>query len=162
MAYPVLSTYRLQLRGGTHPFTFADAEKLLDYLHDLGISHLYLSPVLTAVPGSQHGYDVTDPATVSAELGGPDGLAGLAGAARLRDMGLIVDIVPNHVAVDPPQHNAWWWDVLTYGAEHVWLTHQESGHTLVVPRNTDDTWTTLAHILSDCQKYHAIKEPLYV
>ncbi len=113
MAYPVVSTYRLQMRGDA--FTFADAEKLLDYLHDLGVSHLYLSPVLTAMPGSEHGYDVTDPTSVSADLGGPAGLDGLAGAARSRGLGLIVDIVPNHLAVDPAQHTAWWWDVLTHG-----------------------------------------------
>ncbi len=114
MAHPVVSTYRLQLRAG---FGFAEAEAILDYLHDLGVSHLYLSPVLTAGPGSAHGYDVTDPTSVSAELGGPQGLAGLADAARARGMGLIVDIVPNHVAVDQPQHNSWWWDVLMHGRE---------------------------------------------
>ena len=79
-ARPVLCTYRLQLRppSAGAPFTLPDAEKLLDYLDELGVSHLYLSPILTAAPGSAHGYDVTDPTTVSAELGGPDGLAGLA------------------------------------------------------------------------------------
>ena len=59
MAFPVLSTYRLQMRGDG--FTFADAEDLLPYLDDLGVSHLYLSPILTAAHGSTHGYDVTDP-----------------------------------------------------------------------------------------------------
>ena len=96
-------------------FTFADAEAILDYLADLGISHLYLSPVLTAAPGSSHGYDVTDPTTVSAALGGPEGLARLSAAARRRGLGLIVDIVPNHVGVELPQHNPWWWDVLRHG-----------------------------------------------
>ena len=76
MASPILSTYRLQMRGDC--FTFADAEDLLPYLDDLGVSHLYLSPILTAMPGSTHGYDVTDPTTVSAELGGADGLARLS------------------------------------------------------------------------------------
>ncbi len=114
---PVLSTYRLQLRGPTsgQAFTFADAEKLLDYLDELGITHLYLSPILTAVEGSSHGYDVTDPTTVSAALGGPDGLARLSAAARDRGMGLVVDIVPNHVGVDKPEQNPWWWDVLKHG-----------------------------------------------
>ena len=99
MAFPVLSTYRLQLRGPSSGFgfTFADAENLLDYLDELGVSHLYLSPIMTAVTGSTHGYDVTDPTTVSAELGGPDGLARLSAAARARGMGLVVDVVPNHV-----------------------------------------------------------------
>src|ERR1700751_2674145 len=110
MALPVLSTYRLQLRGESSgfAFTFADAENLLDYLDDLGVTHLYLSPILTAVRGSSHGYDVTDPTTVSPELGGPDGLARLSAAARMRGMGLAVGI-------DDPQQNAWWWDVLRHG-----------------------------------------------
>ena len=72
MTSQVLSTYRLQMRGDC--FTFADAEELLPYLDELGVSHLYLSPILTAADGSTHGYDVTDPTTVSASLGGQDGL----------------------------------------------------------------------------------------
>ena len=112
MASPVLSTYRLQLRDG---FTFADAEKLVDYLDDLGVTHLYLSPILTAAPGSEHGYDVVDPTTVSEELGGADGLARLSAAARARGLGVVVDIVPNHVGVERPEHNPWWWDVLRHG-----------------------------------------------
>src|SRR6516162_1946598 len=117
MAFPVRATYRLQLRGESSGFgfTFSDAEKLLDYLYELGISHLYLSPVITAVRGSSHGYDVTDPTTVSPELGGADGLARLSAAARTRGMGLVVDIVPNHVGIDEPEQNAWWWDVLRHG-----------------------------------------------
>ncbi|WP_255362010.1 alpha-amylase family glycosyl hydrolase, partial [Mycobacterium sp. 1081908.1] len=119
MALPVLSTYRLQLRGESSGFgfTFADAEGLLDYLDDLGVTHVYLSPLLTAARGSNHGYDVTDPTTVSPELGGPAGLARLSAAARARGMGLIVDIVPNHVGIDDPEQNAWWWDVLRHGRE---------------------------------------------
>src|SRR2546430_15718508 len=101
MLFPVLSTYRLQLRGvaSGFGFTFADAENLLDYLDELGVSHLYLSPILTPVTGSGHGYDVTDPTTVSAELGGPEGLARLSAAARARGMGLLVDIRPHHLGV---------------------------------------------------------------
>lgn len=117
MPLPVLSTYRLQLRGPSsgERFTFADAENQLDYLNGLGVSHLYLSPILTAVRGSSHGYDVTDPTTVSEELGGAAGLARLSAAAQSRGMGLIVDIVPNHVGVDRPDQNPWWWDVLQRG-----------------------------------------------
>src|SRR6185312_4022958 len=117
MDLPILSTYRLQLRGESSgsAFTFADAENLLDYLDDLGVTHLYLSPIMTAPTGSSHGYDVTDPTTVSPELGGAEGLARLSAAARARGMGLVVDIVPNHVGVDQPQQNPWWWDVLRNG-----------------------------------------------
>lgn len=110
---PVISTYRLQMRGDG--MTFDDARALLPYLADLGVSHLYLSPVLTAVAGSTHGYDVTDPTAISAELGGPEGFSRLSEAARACGMGLIVDIVPNHVGVEHPEQNPWWWDVLTYG-----------------------------------------------
>lgn len=113
MARPVLSTYRLQMRGDC--CTFDDAVNLLDYLDDLGVSHVYLSPILTAAEGSMHGYDVTDPTTVSSALGGPDGLRRLSEAARARGMGLIVDIVPNHVGVARAEENPWWWDLLTHG-----------------------------------------------
>src|SRR5665213_732104 len=117
MAFPVLATYRLQMRGPASgsAFTFADAEDLLDYLGGLGVAHVYLSPILTAVTGSSHGYDVTDPTTVSPELGGVEGLARLSAAAKARGMGVIVDIVPNHVGVDVPKQNPWWWDVLRHG-----------------------------------------------
>ncbi|OBF65788.1 malto-oligosyltrehalose synthase [Mycobacterium sp. 852002-51971_SCH5477799-a] len=124
MALPVIATYRLQLRGESSgfAFTFADAENLLDYLNDLGVSHLYLSPIMTATAGSSHGYDVTDPTTVSPELGGREGLARLSAAARERGMGLIVDIVPNHVGIDVPQQNPWWWDVLRNGRSSPYAT----------------------------------------
>jgi len=120
MVFP-LSTYRLQMRGDC--FTFADAENQLDYLAGLGVSHLYLSPILTAVEGSTHGYDVTDPTTVSAALGGPEGLARLSKAARARGMGLIVDIVPNHVGVDNPEQNRWWRDVLENGRNSTYCSY---------------------------------------
>jgi (1->4)-alpha-D-glucan 1-alpha-D-glucosylmutase len=122
---PILSTYRLQMRGPSsgQSFTFADAENLLDYLDDLGVSHLYLSPILTAAQGSAHGYDVIDPTTVSAELGGAQGLARLSAAARERGIGLIVDIVPNHVGVDDPRQNRWWWDLLTHGRNSRYATY---------------------------------------
>ncbi|WP_197383112.1 malto-oligosyltrehalose synthase [Mycolicibacterium mengxianglii] len=128
MPQPVLSTYRLQLRGDE--FRFADAVELLDYLAELGISHVYLSPILTPVPGSTHGYDVTDPTTVSAELGGADGLAALSAAARERGLGVIVDIVPNHVGVDQPKLNPWWWDVLRNGRESAYASYFDIDWTL--------------------------------
>jgi (1->4)-alpha-D-glucan 1-alpha-D-glucosylmutase len=128
MARPVVSTYRLQMRGDG--FTFADAENLLDYLDDLGVSHLYLSPILSAAEGSTHGYDVVDPTTVSAALGGADGLARLSRAARTRGMGLVVDVVPNHVGVDDPRQNPWWWDVLTHGRESSFSSYFDIDWTL--------------------------------
>src|SRR5258708_69995 len=124
MPFPASATYRLQLRGQASGFgfTFADAEELIDYLDELGVSHLSLSPILTAVGGSTHGYDVADPTTVSAELGGPEGLAKLSEAARARGMGLIVDIVPNHVGIDQPEQNPWRWDVLRHGRSSRYAT----------------------------------------
>ncbi|MBU2956083.1 malto-oligosyltrehalose synthase [Paracoccus sp. 1_MG-2023] len=104
------STYRLQLRNGVD---FATAQGLLPYLRDMAISHLYLSPIFAAQPGSTHGYDVTDPTAIEAELGGRDGFEALAHAARDAGIGIIIDIVPNHTAFSP--HNPWLHDVLRHG-----------------------------------------------
>lgn len=112
---PVRSTYRLQLRPDT--LSFADARAIAEYLQQLGISHLYLSPVMTAARGSTHGYDITEPTTVAAALGGPTGFKALSDEVRGRGMGLIVDVVPNHVSVTDPRQNAWWWDVLQHGRD---------------------------------------------
>ncbi|MFF5704106.1 malto-oligosyltrehalose synthase [Streptomyces sp. NPDC012794] len=107
------STYRLQLGPR---FTFAAAEAAVPYLASLGVSHLHLSPVLEAVPGSQHGYDVVDHARVRAELGGERGLRALAAAARAHGLGLVLDIVPNHMAVPVPLRlNRPLWEVLREG-----------------------------------------------
>lgn len=107
----VRATYRLQLNGG---FTFADAEAILPYLEALGISHLYVSPVTVAQPGSAHGYDVIDPTRINPELGGDRGFRRLAAALRGLGMGMIIDIVPNHMSVTGGA-NAWWNDVLAKG-----------------------------------------------
>src|SRR3954454_2131671 len=146
MKTPILSTYRLQMRGpkSGQAFTFEDAENLLDYLDALSVSHVYLSPILTAAEGSAHGYDVTDPTTVSAELGGPEGLAALADAVHARGMGLGVDIVPNHVGVDDPTQNRWWWDVLQHGKESLYAAYfdidwaLDPGNRIVLPVLGDD------------------------
>ena len=112
------STYRLQLHAG---FTFGDAEGVVPYLGELGVTHLYLSPVLQAVAQSAHGYDVLDHTRVSGDLGGHDGLVALAETAHAHGLGLVVDVVPNHMAVVAPQSsNAPLWDVLAHGrvADH--------------------------------------------
>lgn len=113
------ATYRLQLRGpGDSPaeaFTFADATARVPYLARLGVTHLYLSPIMTAPKESTHGYDVTDPTAVNPELGGMDGFKKLAEAAQEAGLKILVDIVPNHVGVDTPKLNPWWWDVLAKG-----------------------------------------------
>ncbi|MEI5097908.1 malto-oligosyltrehalose synthase [Streptomyces sp. PmtG] len=108
---PPTATYRLQLRPR---FPFAAAAAAVPYLAALGVSHLHLSPVLEAVPGSEHGYDVVDHARVRGELGGEAGLRELARAARAAGLGLVVDVVPNHMAADPA-HNRALWEVLRDG-----------------------------------------------
>ncbi len=106
------ATMRLQLHSG---FTLHDAAPLVPYFARLGISHLYVSPILTARPRSMHGYDVVDPSRVNAELGGEDALRQLVHELRRHEMGLIVDIVPNHMAIG--SDNPWWMDVLAHGAD---------------------------------------------
>ncbi|MCX4680493.1 malto-oligosyltrehalose synthase [Streptomyces sp. NBC_01433] len=105
------ATYRLQLQPD---FPFSAAEDAVPYLAALGVSHLHLSPVLEAVPGSRHGYDVVDHSRVRAELGGEEGLRRLAATAREHGLGLILDIVPNHMAA-APRHNRALWEVLREG-----------------------------------------------
>lgn len=107
------ATVRLQLHRG---FTFDHARALLDDFAALGISHLYTSPITTAQPGSTHGYDVVDPTRVNPELGGEAALEHLVEALHARGMGLVVDIVPNHMGVGGA-HNAWWLDVLESGPD---------------------------------------------
>ncbi|CAB3786012.1 malto-oligosyltrehalose synthase [Pararobbsia alpina] len=105
------STARLQFHRG---FTFEDAAALVDYFAALGVSHLYASPITTAQPGSTHGYDTVDYARVNPELGGEAALGRLVAKLRAHRMGLVVDIVPNHMGVGGA-HNAWWLDILTWG-----------------------------------------------
>ncbi|WP_406453047.1 malto-oligosyltrehalose synthase [Streptomyces sp. NBC_01622] len=105
------ATYRLQLQP---EFPFAAAAAAVPYLASLGVSHLHLSPVLESVPGSTHGYDVVDHARVRDELGGEDGLRALARTAREHGLGLVMDIVPNHMAM-APRHNHALWEVLREG-----------------------------------------------
>jgi (1->4)-alpha-D-glucan 1-alpha-D-glucosylmutase len=112
VAAPV-STYRLQL---TPHFGFAEAGALARYLADLGVTHVYLSPVLQAAPGSMHGYDVVDHAKISEELGGEPAFREMAARLRAHGIGIVVDIVPNHMAISAPESlNRQLWDVLKNG-----------------------------------------------
>src|SRR5436853_7296500 len=106
------ATMRLQFHKG---FTFADAEKHVRYFARLGISHVYASPITTARAGSMHGYDVADPTRVNPELGGEEALRRLVATLRREGLGLIVDIVPNHMAGGP--ENAWWNEVMVLERE---------------------------------------------
>ncbi|WP_345815499.1 malto-oligosyltrehalose synthase [Paraburkholderia sp. PREW-6R] len=113
------STLRLQFHRG---FTFDDAAKHVDYFAALGISHVYASPITTAEPGSMHGYDTVDYTQVSAECGGEAGLKRLVDKLHAHNMGLIIDMVPNHMGVGGSS-NAWWLDILEWGRHSAYARH---------------------------------------
>ncbi|EME8857819.1 malto-oligosyltrehalose synthase [Enterobacter mori] len=106
------ATYRIQFRNG---MTFDRVVGLIPYFRDLGISHLYASPVFTATTDSTHGYDVTDPNEIDPAIGGRDGFNRMAAALRQAGMGLILDIVPNHMSTS--LENRWWRDVIEHGKQ---------------------------------------------
>ena len=112
-----LSTYRVQLHAG---FTFDDAAAAADYWKALGVSHVYCSPYLQAMPGSTHGYDVVDPQRPNEELGGEEGHSRFC--QRLKELGLgqVLDIVPNHMALG--HQNRYWWDVIENGPSSRYAT----------------------------------------
>jgi (1->4)-alpha-D-glucan 1-alpha-D-glucosylmutase len=105
-----IGSYRLQLHAG---FTLDAARRILPYLAELGVSHVYLSPCLQAVPGSQHGYDVADPSRISDDLGGEAAWTRFVESARAARLQILLDIVPNHMSAS--EHNPWWDDVLAHG-----------------------------------------------
>ncbi|GAA2754172.1 malto-oligosyltrehalose synthase [Amnibacterium kyonggiense] len=107
-----VSTYRVQVRAA---FDLHSVAELTDYLADLGVDWVYLSPLLEAEPGSDHGYDVISHERVDPARGGDEGLVAAAAAAHGKGLGVLVDIVPNHMGVATPAKNAWWWDVLQHG-----------------------------------------------
>src|ERR1700712_3361096 len=109
---PPTGTYRIQVRP---EFGLKATAALADYLADLGVSHLYTSPLLAAAPGSSHGYDVVDHTKVNPELGGGEGRRALKAALDAAGLGLVIDIVPNHAGVGVPAANPTWWDVLRHG-----------------------------------------------
>jgi (1->4)-alpha-D-glucan 1-alpha-D-glucosylmutase len=106
------ATYRIQFRNG---MTFDRVVELVPYLKDLGISHLYASPIFTATSGSTHGYDVTDPNEIDPAIGGRAGFERMTAALRQAGMGLILDIVPNHMSTS--LENRWWRDVIAFGQQ---------------------------------------------
>src|SRR5687768_3499293 len=112
---PLRATYRLQLHG---EFTLAAARAIIPYLARLGISHVYASPILAARPGSTHGYDVVDPARVNPEVGGERAFRGFTHELHAHGMGLVLDIVPNHMGTGSA--NPYWEDVLAHGPHSRW------------------------------------------
>lgn len=132
------ATYRLQLR---QEFPFAEASRRVPYLHELGISHCYCSPVLMSTPGSTHGYDVNDYHRIDTELGGYQGYVEFAAHAQAHGMGILIDFVPNHMGIEG-RSNRWWQDVLECGpsSPHAdffdidWSDqYQEGGARVLVP-----------------------------
>ena len=113
------ATYRVQLRA---EFGFEAAATRTGYLADLGISEMYCSPVLQAVAGSTHGYDVVDHSRLSSDLGGDPAFRRLVETLQRRHMGLTVDIVPNHMAIDG-RANRWWWDILENGPSSLYASY---------------------------------------
>jgi (1->4)-alpha-D-glucan 1-alpha-D-glucosylmutase len=130
------ATYRLQLRK---EFPFADARAVVPYLHALGVSHCYLSPVLMSAPGSTHGYDVNDYHRIDTELGGRSGYEEFAAAVHAREMGILLDFVPNHMGIQGTS-NRWWQDVLECGPHSPyadffdidWRDHYQTGRARVL------------------------------
>lgn len=137
------ASYRLQLHKN---FTFDQVRERLPYFAALGISHLYFSPIFTAAPGSTHGYDVFDHGQVNPELGGLSALYALGEELLARDMGLIVDVVPNHVGL-ATSSNPWWCDLLRYG--------EASRHASFF----DINWATQPHLPSGVVVYPILGQP---
>ena len=132
------STYRLQIQ---RDFTLGDAAGVIDYLRELGVGAVYLSPLLQATTGSPHGYDTTDVTRVDADRGGAEGLRALWAAARDSGLGVVIDIVPNHLGISVPAENPAWWDVLKLGPESAyaaWFDIDWSRERIVVPVLGDD------------------------
>jgi (1->4)-alpha-D-glucan 1-alpha-D-glucosylmutase len=112
------ATYRIQFRNG---MTFDHAAALVPYLKRLGISHLYASPIFTATSGSTHGYDVTDANEIDPVIGGREGFDRMVEALKAEGLGLILDIVPNHMAAS--LENRWWRDVVEHGEKSRYARH---------------------------------------
>lgn len=157
------STYRLQV---TQDFDLHAAAALLPQLQDLGVDWVYLSPILEAEPGSDHGYDVVDPTRVDESRGGAEGLAAVSAAARDLGMGVLVDVVPNHVGVATPSANPWWWDLLTHGPESPYadffdVDWEAGGGKLLVPVvGDDDEGAITVDVEAGEVRYHDNRYPL--
>ncbi|GAA4203700.1 malto-oligosyltrehalose synthase [Actinocatenispora rupis] len=155
------ATYRVQVRPD---FDFDATAGLADYLAALGVSHLYSAPELQATPGSAHGYDVVDHSHPNDELGGEDGRRRLVSALRAHGLGLVVDIVPNHMGVAVPAVNRAWWDVLRLGRRSAYadwfdVDWEHGGGRLVLPVLGDEDEPELS-IVDNELRYHEHRFPI--
>ncbi|WP_322937235.1 malto-oligosyltrehalose synthase [Nocardioides bizhenqiangii] len=162
------STYRLQI---TEDFDLDAALAVLPYLDELGVGWLYLSPLLEAHPGSTHGYDVVDPGRIDPARGGPEALERLSAEAHRRGIGIVVDIVPNHVGIQSPATNGWWWDLLQHGRDSRFATFFDvdwaaGGGKVLVPVVGDDDLAEPngpignLHVIDGMLGYHDHRFPL--
>ena len=137
------STYRLQVN---RRFTLDDAARIIGYLSELGVGAVYLSPILQSTIGSDHGYDTTDVSQVDQDRGGAEALERLMTSARQAGLGVIIDIVPNHLGIAHPIENPAWWDVLRLGKDSPyapWFDIDWSRGRIVVPVLGDDPRLTV-------------------
>lgn len=160
MRVPV-STYRLQIRES---FDLYAAANIAEYVHELGADWLYFSPLLKAEPGSDHGYDVVDHSIIDPARGGPEGLDAAAHAAHELGLGILVDIVPNHVGVASPPESTWWWDVLRNGRDSPFAGHFDidwefGGGKLRIPVLGDDSLEDLV-VVGDELHYFENRYPI--
>ena len=157
------STYRLQL---TSDFDLFEAARRLPYLHGLGVDWVYLSPLLAAEAGSEHGYDVAVHTREDPERGGATGLEVLSAMAHGLGMGVLVDIVPNHVGVASPRPATWWWDVLELGPESRYASYFDidwaaGGGRLLLPVLGDDDEQAVEVVPEESEvRYHDLRLPM--
>ena len=156
-----VSTYRVQV---SPEFDLHRSAELAPYLARLGVSHFYSAPLLTATTGSQHGYDVTDHRTTDPGRGGEEGRLVLAAALREHGLGMVVDLVPNHMGVAVPHENTAWWDVLRLGAQSAygrWFDIDWSRGRLLIPVLADEPGALDDLRLVDGElRYHENRYPL--
>ncbi len=155
------STYRLQLRK---EFPFAAASRVVPYLHALGISHCYCSPILMSAPGSTHGYDVSDYHRIDTDLGGHTGYAEFAAQAHAHGVGILLDFVPNHMGIQGTS-NRWWQDVLECGpySPHAdffdidWRDHFQGGRARVLVPILDNHYGVVLEAGRFAIRYDGVK-----
>jgi len=153
------ATYRVQVRPG---FDLDATAGLAGYLADLGASHLYSAPLLAATPGSEHGYDVVEH-VISPQLGGEPARLRLVAALREHGLGLVVDIVPNHMGVARPEANPAWWDVLRHGraaAHAAWFDIDWSRPRILIPVLADAGAARDLRVVDGELCYHEHRYPL--